>query len=82
MTTVTIRTYETFSVRWDRGSTWSGYASAAEAQAVVDFAGRRIDEPAAGVVVRETFEVRWFAGDASIIHARPGIAERFEEVAL
>ena len=34
------RTFETFSIRWDRGSTWSGYDSAAEAQAVVDFAAQ------------------------------------------
>jgi len=36
--TITIRTYENFRIRWDRGSTWSGYDTAEQAQHVIDYA--------------------------------------------
>lgn len=65
----TFRTYETFEIRWiERRSTWTGYDSAAEAQAVID------GSPAEGVVVRRTFEVEIRPGREHLY--RPGISER------
>lgn len=61
----TIRTYETFSVRWDRGSVWSNY-TADQAAALIAKGG--------GTVERQTFEVRVPADMAHLF--QPGIAER------
>jgi uncharacterized protein CbrC (UPF0167 family) len=63
-----IRTYENYSIRWERGSTWSGYQSRAEAQACVDFAALR------GSV--GTVEVTSFSVEVKPEHAhlyRPGV---------
>lgn len=49
------RTYETVSIRWARGSVWSGGYTADEAQAVVDSAARRGGD--IGTVEVSTFTV-------------------------
>lgn len=69
MHTVT-RTYESFDIAWDRGSLWTNYESAAEAQAVID------GSDAGGHVVRRTWEQTWPICSPLLVIARPGIAER------
>lgn len=48
-----IRTYATYEIHWDRGSRWTGFRSAAEAQATVDFAASRPDGSIGHVVERQ-----------------------------
>lgn len=58
-----IRTYETFSVRWTDGASWSGYQTDGEARATVESAealGRR-----RGSVVRKAWNVVVPAADAA-----------------
>lgn len=71
----TIRTYEQFAIAWADGSRWTGYESAAEAQATVDFAAGRGGR--VGTVERTTFDVELSPALRRI--ARPGIAERIAE---
>ena len=66
------RTYETFEIVWDRGSRWTGYDSAEEAQAVID--GTTHGE---GRVNRSTFEVRLHPELLGRGMYRPGLADRF-----
>ena len=69
MTDVTvIRTYESFEIVWDRGSRWTNYGSAAEAQAIIDGSGQ------AGHVHRHTFEVTIKPEDRRLY--LPGVSER------
>lgn len=60
-----LRTYETFAIRFPRGSVWSGYETAAEAEAIVARAGE-------GEIVRSTFTVEVDPRFARLY--RPGIA--------
>lgn len=72
MNTVT-RTYESFDVAWDRGSRWTNYDTAAEAQAVID------GSPSTGKVVRNVWTHTWPADSPLLAIARPGIAEQVNE---
>ncbi len=72
MSTTIVRTYESFDIAWERGSTWTNYETAAEAQAVIDGSGQ------AGTVVRNTWEHSWASDSPLLAIARPGIAERIE----
>jgi hypothetical protein len=68
MATMIIRTYEWFEIVWERGSRWTNYRTAAEAQAVIDGSG------AAGTVERHTFERTIAPEDLRMYN--PGIADR------
>jgi hypothetical protein len=63
-----IRTYESFEIVWERGSRWTNYSTAAEAQAIIDGCG------SAGTVRRHTFERTIRPEDLRMY--LPGIADR------
>lgn len=68
-------TFEYFDIRWDRGSTWSPYDTAAEAQATIDFAKSK--SGSTGHVVRVTFDV---VVPSDFVPARSPIAIHEHEV--
>lgn len=72
---VTIRTFETCSIRWERGSEWTGY-DRADAEAVIASAAERGD---VGLLVVKTWDVE-IVPEFSHLY-RPGISERTVEVA-
>lgn len=68
-TTTEVRTYETVSINWSDGATWSGGYTEAEAEAAVKFA--REHSGRMGVVAVSTFTVEV---DPKFAHLyRPGI---------
>lgn len=64
------RAYESFSIRWDRGSTWTGYDTRAEAEATIAFAATK-GSGATGWVERKTWTVEVRPEMAHLY--RPGI---------
>lgn len=70
----TVRTYETFEIQWGRGSRWSNYSSAAEAQAVIDGAVLRGSDR--GEVVAHRFSVELDPRLEEAGMYLPGIADR------
>lgn len=83
---VLIRTYELFDISWvnhdeETGGTyksrWTGYQTAAEAQAVVDYAAGQ-GSGRVGTVERRTWDTIIPAGYENVY--RPGCAERVEIV--
>lgn len=68
----TFRTFESFDIRWDRGSTWTNYDTEAEAQAVIAASS------GGGHVERKTWEVKLHPGLLERDAYQPGIADRFE----
>ncbi len=67
--TTIIRTFQKVSIQWDRGSVWSGYEDAEQAQATVDFAASRGGD--VGHVLVEEYEVE-LSPELALL-ARPGI---------
>jgi hypothetical protein len=70
--TRTFRTFELFDISWDRGSKWTAFDTADEAQAVID------GSPSSGEVVRRTWEVEVTADNEHLL--QPGCGDRVESV--
>lgn len=75
MSATLIRTFETFDIRWERGSTWTNFTEAEAAERIAFSVARGGD---GGEVIRRTFDVRIPASMAARPPATPCIAERWE----
>jgi hypothetical protein len=62
------RSYETFAIEWNDGSRWSGYESAAEAEAVAGRSSRDAE------VARSVFTV-WISPERLHLY-QPGIGDK------
>lgn len=76
MSATTFRTFESFDIVWDRGSRWTNYDTAAEAQAVIDFAGDR--SGSTGHVERKTWEIKLHPDLLARDAYQPGCGDRVE----
>jgi hypothetical protein len=72
--TTTYRTFESFDIAWDRGSRWTNYDSAAEAQAIIDHAATISGQ--GGQVVRRTWEIKLHPGLLARGSYQPGVGDR------
>lgn len=70
------RTFESFDIVWARGSRWTSYDSAVEAQAIIDHAAT-IDGQA-GTVERRTWEIKLHPELLARGNYNPGIGDRVE----
>jgi hypothetical protein len=73
-TTTTFRTFESFDIRWNRGSTWTNFDTAAEAQAIIDSSVARGDD--GGEVVRKSFEIELDPRFVARGMYQPGVSDR------
>jgi len=74
MSTVEVRTYESFSIRWDRGSVWTSY-TLEQAQATVAYAAKQGSH---GTIERYTWNVVVRPEMAHLY--QPGVSSEFIEV--